>query len=181
MDRLLSPWRLGYVSNRRKSSAGCVFCAAAASRNDRTSLVLYRGEYNFIIINKFPYNNGHLMIVPYSHLASLGEAPEESLIEMTLLSVRCEAALRRVYRPSGLNIGINLGRGAGAGIEAHYHQHLVPRWDGDTNFMTVVHETRVIPEALQQTYRRLRPLFRDSGSGRGRPPRRLPRGTRKPR
>jgi ATP adenylyltransferase len=161
MERLMSPWRLRYVTSGRRKTARCVFCAAARGRTDRDNLVLLRGRHNFIILNKYPYNNGHLMIVPFTHMASLQEAPEETLIEMTRLSVRCEAALRQVYRPSGINLGLNLGRGAGAGIEAHYHLHMVPRWDGDTNFMTVVHDTRVIPEALRVTYRRLRPLLRD--------------------
>jgi len=137
-----------------------VFCAAVKGRNDRTRLVLHRGEHNFVILNKFPYNNGHLMIVPNAHIRSLQDTSDEALIEMTRLAARCEAVLKRAYNPTGINLGMNLGRSAGAGIEAHYHLHIVPRWDGDTNFMTAVAGTRVIPEALQVSYRRLRPLFR---------------------
>ncbi len=158
MEELFSPWRLRYVSSARRRNAGCVFCHALKSRADRENLVLFRAASNFIILNKYPYNNGHLMIVPNSHHPSLQDATAAELEEMMRLAVRCEAALRAVYRPSGVNLGMNLGRSAGAGIEGHYHLHIVPRWDGDTNFMTVVHGTRVIPEALHVTYRRLRPL-----------------------
>lgn len=162
MERLMSPWRLRYVSSGRRNGERCVFCAAIRGRNDRSGLVLFRGEHNFVILNKFPYNNGHLMVVPYAHVRSLQEAKDEALFEMTLLAARCEAILRRTYRPTGINLGMNLGRSAGAGIEEHYHLHIVPRWDGDTNFMTTVGGTRVIPEALGVSYRRLRPMFRPS-------------------
>src|SRR5439155_10797837 len=110
---------------------------------------------------KYPYSNGHLMIVPYAHLDTPAASTADALSEMMLLAVRCENALRRLYRPTGINLGMNLGRSAGAGIEGHYHLHVVPRWDGDTNFMSVVHGTRVIPEDLEVTYRRLRPLLQD--------------------
>ena len=160
MERLMSPWRLRYVSSGRRKREACVFCTAVTGRDDRSRLVLFRGEHNFVILNKYPYNNGHLMIVPYAHISSLQDAPEDSLVEMTRLAARCEGVLRRVYRPTGINLGMNLGRSAGAGIEEHYHLHVVPRWDGDTNFMTSIGGTRVIPEALQVSYRRLRPMFR---------------------
>lgn len=160
MERLHSPWRFRYVSSAHRKTRGCVFCRAARSRRDRNVLVVYRGSENFIILNKYPYNNGHLMIVPFAHIASLQEATAETLTEMIALAAFCEGALRSSFRPSGINIGMNLGRSAGAGIEPHLHLHLVPRWDGDTNFMTSIHGTRVIPEALRVTYRRLRPLFR---------------------
>ena len=159
MKRLFSPWRLRYVSSASRRERGCVFCRAAAGRNDRASLVLARGRTHYVILNKYPYNNGHLMIVPRRHLATPALAEPESLAEMMSLAVRCETALRAAYRPSGINLGMNLGRSAGAGIEGHYHLHVVPRWDGDTNFMTVVHDTRVVPEALDTTWRRLRPLL----------------------
>ncbi len=174
MEKLFSPWRLRYVAADRGADRGCVFCRASSSRRDRENLVLHRGRTHFVILNKYPYNNAHLMVVPYAHSATLRRAPRESLQEMMALVVRCEAALRSVYRPSGINLGMNLGRSAGAGIEGHYHMHLVPRWDGDTNFMTVVHGTRVIPEALAVTYRRLRPLLKD-----GAPPARRMRGARR--
>ena len=160
MERLMSPWRLRYVSSGRRNEEGCVFCTAFRGRNDRARLVLFRGAYNFVILNKFPYNNGHLMIVPYAHVRSLQDTRDEALVEMTLLAARCETILRRTYRPTGINLGMNLGRSAGAGIEEHYHLHIVPRWDGDTNFMTTIGGTRVIPEALRVSYRRLRPMFR---------------------
>ncbi len=161
MEKLFSPWRLRYVALARHDDNGCVFCHTSRSRKDRENLILYRGRSHFVILNKYPYNNAHLMIVPYEHRATLRKVPGETLGEMMSLVVRCETALRSVYRPSGINLGMNLGRSAGAGITGHYHMHLVPRWDGDTNFMTVVHGTRVIPEALSVTYRRLRPLLND--------------------
>lgn len=168
MEKLFSPWRLRYVTSGRKRDRGCVFCSAARGREDRANLVLFRGRGNFVILNKYPYNNGHLMIVPFAHHPSLREAAPAVLEEMMALAVRCEGALRAIYRPTGINLGMNLGRSAGAGIEGHYHLHVVPRWDGDTNFMSVVHGTRVIPEALKTTYRRLRPLLaggRERGGG----------------
>ncbi|HXH27570.1 MAG TPA: HIT domain-containing protein, partial [Candidatus Polarisedimenticolia bacterium] len=152
MEKLFSPWRLRYIASARREDEGCVFCHAVRTRRDRDNLVLLRGHLNFAILNKYPYNNGHLMIVPNAHRRSLQELPAEALSEMMQMTVRCEAALRDVYRPSGFNLGMNLGRSAGAGIEGHLHLHLVPRWDGDTNFMTVVHGTRVIPEAIRVTY-----------------------------
>jgi ATP adenylyltransferase len=169
MEKLFSPWRLRYVASGRKRDRACPFCRALRAGRDRENLVLYRGRANFVILNKYPYNNGHLMIVPTAHLPSIQEAGPEALAEMMDLAVRCETALRRVYRPTGINLGMNLGRSAGAGIAGHFHMHVVPRWDGDTNFMTVVHGTRVIPEALRTTWRRLRPLLARAG---GRPVRR---------
>ncbi|TMD07085.1 MAG: HIT domain-containing protein [Chloroflexi bacterium] len=163
MEKLFSPWRLRYVSSGRRKAAGCVFCRARRGRDDRANLVLLRGKTNFVILNKYPYNNGHLMIVPFEHLPSLAQASPSVLEEMIHLAVRCETALRSIYHPSGINLGMNLGRSAGAGIEGHFHLHVVPRWDGDTNFMTVVHGTRVIPEALAVTYRRLRPQLVGDG------------------
>lgn len=181
MERLMSPWRLRYVSSGQRKKSECVFCAAVRGRNDRARLVLYRGEHNFVILNKFPYNNGHLMIVPYAHIRSLQDSPDEALVEMTRLAARSEAVLKRAYNPTGINLGMNLGRSAGAGIEEHYHLHLVPRWDGDTNFMTAVGSTRVIPEALQVSYRRLRPLFRPSPRKKRPRARRPAGGSRRPR
>ena len=160
MDKLFSPWRLRYIRAAGRTRArGCVFCRAVARGADRANLVLLRGRHNYIILNKYPYNNGHMMIVPFAHVPSLRDAPIATLHEMMELAVRCESALRVAYRPTGINLGMNLGRSAGAGIEKHFHLHIVPRWEGDTNFMSVVHGTRVIPESLQATYRRLRPLL----------------------
>ena len=159
MEKLFSPWRLRYIASDRRRVRGCVFCRAIRRHDDRANLILHRGRSAFVILNKYPYNNGHMMIVPFAHAPSLGEAAPETLREMMELAVRCEIALRAAYRPAGINLGMNLGRSAGAGIERHFHLHIVPRWDGDTNFMSVVHGTRVIPESLQATYRRLRPLL----------------------
>ena len=159
MEKLFSPWRLRYITSVHDRGRGCVFCRAARGRRDRDSLVLVRGRHNFIILNKYPYNNGHLMIVPFAHVPTLAGASAEALGEMMGLAVVCEAALRSAYRPTGINFGMNLGRSAGAGIDRHLHLHVVPRWDGDTNFMSVVHGTRVLPESLQKTYQRLRPLL----------------------
>ena len=167
MEKLFSPWRLRYIrAAGRTRDRGCVFCRATRGRRDRTNLVLLRARLNYIILNKYPYNNGHMMIVPFAHVPLLGDASPEALQEMMQLAARCETALRTVYRPTGINLGMNLGRSAGAGIEKHFHLHIVPRWDGDTNFMSVVHGTRVIPESLQATYRRLRPLLRDASARR---------------
>lgn len=159
MDRLFSPWRLRYVASEKRASAGCVFCRAIRRGSDRDNLILYRGDSHYVILNKYPYNNGHLMIVPTAHLASPSDAAPETLTEMMTLAVHCETALRTIYRPTGINLGMNLGRSAGAGIAGHYHLHVLPRWDGDTNFMTVVHGTRVIPESLRTSWGRLRASF----------------------
>ena len=157
MDRLWSPWRLEYIS-RDKSETGCVFCAAPR-RADGDSLVLFEGVTSYVILNKYPYNNGHLMAVPYRHVDSLGRLLAEELQELALLMQRSEAALLEAYQPQGINVGINLGRAAGAGILEHIHIHAVPRWSGDANFMTAIGSTRVLPEALESTAKKLRPIF----------------------
>jgi ATP adenylyltransferase len=156
LDHLWSPWRLPYVT-RTGGESGCVFCDALTS--DQASLVVFRGVACYVILNKYPYNNGHLMVVPTRHVASLSEATAEELAELIELARRAELAIREAYAPHGLNMGINLGKPAGAGILDHLHLHVVPRWNGDTNFMTVVGETRVLPEELPVTAARLRPLF----------------------
>lgn len=155
MDYLWTPWRYHYVAN----SAGpveCVFCAAAAAGDDAASLIVHRAERCFVILNRYPYTNGHVMIVPYDHVASLGALAPETLAEMMHLARDIEICLRDLYRPDGINIGLNLGRAAGAGIAEHVHMHALPRWIGDTNFMTVTGETRVLPEVLEVTWERLR-------------------------
>jgi len=157
MKHIWSPWRLEYLTTGKKP--GCIFCNAAQGSDDRENLVLYRGELAFLILNRFPYNNGHLMVVPYAHVASPEALEPAVLTEMMLLLNRSLAALRSAMEPDGFNAGLNLGHVAGAGVEDHVHIHVVPRWLGDTNFMPVVGETRVIPETLDQTYARLRPLF----------------------
>jgi len=157
MEHLWSAWRLPYVTGGAKSDA-CVFCAAQSSP-DAESLIVFRGSTSFVILNLYPYNNGHLMVVPNRHIASFAAATHEELCEMIELTQRAEVALGEAYAPHGMNVGINLGKPAGAGILDHLHIHIVPRWNGDTNFMTVIGQTRVLPEELPQTAERLRPIF----------------------
>jgi ATP adenylyltransferase len=157
LERLWTPWRLVYVTGGAKS-AECVFCTAQRSE-DADPLVVFRGRTCFVILNLFPYNNGHLMVVPNRHIASLVDASSEELAELMELTRRSEIALREAFAPHGLNMGINLGKAAGAGVLDHLHLHIVPRWNGDTNFMTVVGTTRVLPEELPITGDRLRPIF----------------------
>jgi ATP adenylyltransferase len=160
MDRLWSPWRLAYVTGASTPSpSGCIFCDAAAGTEASESLVLVRAPLAYVILNLYPYNNGHLMVVPNRHVASLAGATAEELAALMQLTRDAEIALAEVYQPQGINVGINIGRAAGAGIVDHVHIHLVPRWIGDTNFMMAVGETRVLPELLDQTAVRLRPIF----------------------
>ncbi len=156
MDHLFRPWRFAYVTAARREE-GCVLCAigSGARGADRKTFVVARATHHFIVLNAFPYNTGHLMIVPYAHVASLGEMAPEALHELGELAGRAEAALRSAYRPDGLNLGMNLGAAAGAGIAEHLHLHAVPRWSADTNFMTVAGETRVLPESLEDTWAKL--------------------------
>jgi ATP adenylyltransferase len=134
----------------------CFFCDAVARTDDAETLIVYRGAKNFIILNRFPYTSGHVMVVPYAHVPSLGECEADALDEMMQLAQRVEGAFRQNYNPDGMNIGMNLGRAAGAGVADHIHMHVLPRWFGDSNFMTVTGETRVHPEELSTTYQRLR-------------------------
>jgi ATP adenylyltransferase len=157
MERLWSPWRLAYVTGS-KGDTGCVFCDAPRHSSSE-SLVVFSGQTCYILLNLYPYNNGHLMVVPYRHAATLSALEAEELQELARLLQRSEAALTEAYQPHGLNIGINLGKPAGAGILDHVHVHVVPRWNGDTNFMTVVGEVRVLPEDLAATRKRLQPIF----------------------
>lgn len=143
-----------------EKAAGCIFCAAAAGDDDEASLVVYRGRKVFVILNRYPYTNGHVMIAPYAHEKSLSASDPETLTELVGTMARAERILSDAYQTDGLNIGINLGSAAGAGIADHYHVHVVPRWKGDTNFMTVAAGVRVVPEELAVTRRKLAPLFR---------------------
>lgn len=157
MERLYSPWRLAYVTAASGEDPGaCIFCTAL-DRND--PLVIHRGQHAFVILNLFPYNNGHLMVVPVRHIARLADARDEELAELMALTRVAEMAITEAYGPHGLNMGLNLGKSAGAGVADHLHMHVVPRWNGDTNFMSVVGETRVLPEELPVTAERLRPIF----------------------
>jgi ATP adenylyltransferase len=157
MDRIFSPWRLAYVT-RADDAAACVFCDAPASERSRR-LVVYEGRLTYVILNLYPYNSGHLMVVPRRHVGTLAALDRDELTDMALLTQVAEQALTEAYRPQGINVGMNLGRPAGAGILDHLHVHVVPRWTGDTNFMTVVGDIRVLPEELPQTAERLRPIF----------------------
>lgn len=158
MDILWSPWRQDYVTGGTKDP-GCVLCRALEGAGDESSLVVHVAPSSFIVMNRFPYNAGHLMIAPRRHIGRLGEATEEELQEMMALARRLEEVFQEVYRPDGVNLGMNLGRPAGAGVADHIHLHVVPRWTGDTNFMTVVGGARVIPEDPIKACARLKPYF----------------------
>ena len=163
MERLWSPWRHAYIAasgSDMSPPAICIFCAAQKNpAEDENNFVLHRGAHNFVILNLYPYITGHLMIAPFAHVGELDSAPKEVTDEIMDLAKRCETALREVYHPDGLNLGMNLGRAAGAGIADHIHLHIMPRWAGDTNFMTTVGETRVLPEDLSTTYQKVREKF----------------------
>jgi len=155
MKSLLSPWRYAYLVQDRPAGE-CVFCHALAHSDEDASLIVHRGRHNFVILNLYPYTNGHLMVVPNDHVASPSDSGAAQRAELMDLASACEAALRDAYRADGVNLGMNLGKAAGAGIEAHYHMHVVPRWEGDTNFMAVTADTRIIPEDLQVSKGRVR-------------------------
>ena len=173
-DRLWSPWRLEYVTGP-KPTTGCVFCAAAAASTrvgipaadaaadpaefDQGSLIVCAGKLAYVILNRYPYNNGHIMVVPRRHVATLSGLTMEELHEIAELTQRSEIVLREAYEPGGINVGLNLGKPSGGGIQHHLHVHLVPRWVGDANFMTVIGDTRVLPEELGVTAQRLKPIF----------------------
>jgi len=155
MDYLWTPWRYRYIASGAKDDE-CIFCAAAEGHDDAQSLIVLRAQKNFVILNRYPYTSGHVMVVPYAHRATLADSEPETLAEMMILAQRMERALEDLYHPNGYNVGINIGRAGGAGIPGHLHLHVVPRWIGDTNFMTTIGETRVQPEELATTYQRLR-------------------------
>ncbi len=157
MEHLWTPWRLEYVSTTSNSPGSCIFCDALAGED--APLIVHRGRNCYVILNKFPYNNGHLMIVFNRHIGRLADATPDELNEVMALTRTCEMVLADAYGPHGFNTGLNIGKPAGAGVLDHLHVHVVPRWNGDTNFMTVVGETRVLPEELPQTANRLRPIF----------------------
>lgn len=155
MDYLWTPWRYAYVSSTEKSG-GCVFCDAPKENDDAKTFIVHRGEHCFVILNAYPYTPGHVMVVPYAHLDELQKLPPEAANEMIGLSQRMEGVLRGLYHPDGVNLGMNIGKAAGAGIAGHIHMHVLPRWVADSNFMSVVGETRVLPETLEVTWRRMR-------------------------
>jgi ATP adenylyltransferase len=157
MERLWAPWRLQYVGGAKH--AGCIFCEKPLEGDDRAAYIVHRGTHAFVLLNAFPYNNGHVMVAPYAHLAALEELPAETLHEIMDLAKLCSQALKIAFSPNGLNAGFNLGAAAGAGIADHMHMHLVPRWLGDTNFMPVLTDVRVIPQSLDESYRVLTEAF----------------------
>ena len=159
MDYLWTPWRYRYISSIDREQKECVFCIGDSPDRDAERLVLYRGKFNFIILNLFPYTSGHVMISPYRHFSDLSDCTAEQATEMFRLTQAVKQAVTLTYHPDGFNIGMNLGRCAGAGVENHLHLHVVPRWIGDANFMTVVGESRVLPDDMQTTYQKLKVHF----------------------
>ena len=158
MDHLWSPWRMKYLDGSNKTDR-CVFCAAQEMQDSVENLIAYRGEYAYVILNRFPYTSGHLLVNPYQHVTTLEELDPETRAEMMELTSRCTAILKNIYKPQGFNVGINMGAAAGAGVPAHIHMHIVPRWSGDTNFMSTLGQTRVLPEELEVTYERVKNEF----------------------
>ena len=157
MDFLWTPWRYKYIATAGKND-GCIFCDAQKIGDEKAQIVL-RGKLNYVILNKFPYTTGHVMVVPYAHVSDFAAAEVDTLAEMMQLAQRVQIALEKGYHPEGYNLGMNLGRAAGAGVIGHIHLHVLPRWCGDSNFMTVTAETRVEPEDLVTTYEKLRASF----------------------
>jgi ATP adenylyltransferase len=155
MDYLWTPWRYAYVAKAERIS-GCVFCDAPKTNDDAKTLIVHRGQNCFVILNAYPYTPGHVMVVPYAHLDELQKLPADAATEMMALSQRMETVLRGLYKPDGINLGMNIGKAAGAGIAGHIHMHVLPRWVADANFVSVIGETRILPEALDVTWGRMR-------------------------
>jgi ATP adenylyltransferase len=156
MDFVWSPWRYDYLASGGKKPPSCVFCIDEDRTHDAERLVVFRGTHNFVILNLFPYTSGHVMVAPYEHLDTIALAKAEQLTEMMQLSQKMLSVLQKLYGPEGFNLGMNLGTAAGAGIREHFHLHVVPRWVGDANFLSIVGETRVLPEELTTTYNRIK-------------------------
>jgi ATP adenylyltransferase len=166
MDYIWTPWRYQYLKRVESGKQPeCIFCDAASRKDDSETLVAYRGRKVFVILNRFPYTSGHVMIVPYAHVGELAGCEPDALSEMMKLAQQMEVVFHATYQPDGLNLGMNLGRAGGAGVVGHVHLHVLPRWFGDSNFMTVTGETRVLPEDLQVTYRRIMEAFGSGSSG----------------
>ena len=166
MDFIFTPWRYVYVSGADKANDTpndranqCVFCAASRLGNDKAAWIVHRGVYCFVILNAFPYTSGHVMVVPYEHLDQLHKLSSKAAQEMMELTQKLEGILRELYHPDGLNLGMNVGKAAGAGVAGHIHMHVLPRWVADANFMSVIGETRVLPEDLETTYSRIQQVF----------------------
>lgn len=157
-ERLWAPWRLEYIEKASKDPGGegCIFVDLPRQEDDRKNLILFRGKTAFVMLNAFPYTNGHLMVAPYKHTSNMSDLSDEELLEVNQLVSKCLQWIKKAYGPDGFNIGVNLGKVAGAGIPDHIHWHIVPRWEGDTNFMTTVGEVRVLPQSLEESWERLR-------------------------
>jgi ATP adenylyltransferase len=158
MDYLWTPWRYTYIKSA-DTAQGCIFCDKPKEHDDEKNLIVYRGQYCYVILNAFPYTSGHAMIVPYAHVDEFQKLDPASANELTALTQKLEGVLRSLYRPEGINLGMNIGKAAGAGVAGHIHMHILPRWTADANFMSVVAETRVLPEDLPTTYKRMKEKF----------------------
>ncbi len=158
MDYLWTPWRYAYITNAQ-GQPSCIFCELPKQKDDRKAGIVHRGRHCYVVLNAFPYTSGHVMIVANPHLDTLAQLPEPAAQEMMALTQRMESVLRAVYKPEGVNIGMNIGKAAGAGVAGHIHMHVLPRWSADSNFMTTVGETRVLPEDLAVTWERLNKAF----------------------
>lgn len=161
--QLWAPWRMEFIKEPKEEKGSCVFCELLKAKQDRESLIVHRSKKAFVILNKFPYNNGHVMVVPFRHTADLTCLPTAELTEMSELIQLCVKGLQATYRPEGFNIGMNLGASGGAGIREHLHMHVVPRWTGDTNFMPVIADTKSMPQHLMESYDILHNYFSESG------------------
>lgn len=162
MERLWAPWRLEYIVNNNPED-GCIFCKFPKQDSDIENHILLRGQHCYVIMNAFPYSNGHLLVPPYRHIHDITDLTDEENLEIMQLTAKCSKALKLICKPDGFNVGINLGAAAGAGIADHMHVHIVPRWKGDTNFMAVLSDIKVIPEALAITYKKLKEAFEQIG------------------
>jgi ATP adenylyltransferase len=165
LDYLWSPWRMDYIQSE-KNKAGCVFCEALSRPDGHENLIVARGQQAFVILNRYPYTSGHLMVVPFAHSPTLEQLDPQARAELMELAAYASQILGRLYHPHGFNLGMNIGEAAGAGIAEHVHMHIVPRWGGDTNFMSSLANTRVLPESLEDTYQRVRQAW-DQPPGNG--------------
>jgi len=157
LDRLWNPWRFQYVTKEKRE--GCIFCELPLEGQDEQNLIVHRARFNYVILNRYPYTTGHLMVVPFKHTDSLQGIDDDAAQELFELVRAADHKLREVYHPKGMNLGMNQGEAAGAGIAEHIHMHVLPRWIGDANFLTVIGETRILPEELSDTYRKLKAIF----------------------
>jgi ATP adenylyltransferase len=161
-DILYSPWRIDYILSKKDNK--CIFCHKPNENNDAENLILYKSKFCFVIMNRFPYNNGHLLIVPFRHVSTLNDLNSEEICDLFETVKLCEKVVNKLYHCDGINIGMNLGKAAGAGIDDHLHVHLLPRWNGDSNFMTTIGATRVLPESFESAYAKLKQSFSEEGN-----------------